>query len=54
MSQPMEQRGADLGFQILDLLTERRLANTNPGGCAGEIEFFSNGEKISNVAQFHG
>jgi hypothetical protein len=50
----MEQGRANFGLEILDLLTERRLANTNPGGCAGEIEFFSNGEKISNVAQFHG
>jgi hypothetical protein len=35
----MEQGRANFGFEILDLLTERRLADTDPDGGAGEIEF---------------
>ena len=50
----MEQRGADLPFQIFDLLTKRRLADTNFGRCPREMPLLGDSQKIFDVAQFHG
>jgi hypothetical protein len=48
-----EQRRANLGLQVLDLLAERRLADAKMGGRAGEIQFFRNSQKVSDVTEFH-
>ena len=49
----MEERSADLLFQILDLVAQRRLANADLGGRPGEMTLFSDGQEIADVAQFH-
>jgi hypothetical protein len=49
VGQAMEQRSADLYFQILDLLAERGLANSNFGCRPREMPFLSDSQKISDV-----
>src|ERR1700722_14107310 len=49
----MEQGGADLAFQVLDLLTERRLADAHTRRRPGEILLLRDRQKIADVAQFH-
>jgi len=49
----MEQGGADLAFQVPDLLTERRPANAHARRGPGEVPLLRYGEEISDVTQFH-
>src|SRR5271154_5997746 len=53
VGQAMEQRSADLPFQVLDLLTERRLADAYLGRRPREMPLFGDSQKISDVAQLH-
>jgi hypothetical protein len=49
----MEQRAADLIFQILDLLTGRPLADANARRGPGEVPFLCVEQKIVDIAPFH-
>lgn len=51
--QAQEQRRADLALQLLDLLAERRLADAQPRGGAGEMQLVGDHGEIAQVSQFH-
>ena len=51
--QAQEQRRADLALQLLDLLAQRRLADTEPRGGAGEVQLVGDHGEIAQVSQFH-
>jgi hypothetical protein len=48
-----EQGATDLGFQVLDLHRQGRLADADLLGCAGEAALFGHGEEIAKVSEFH-
>lgn len=48
-----EQGGADLAFQRLDLLAERRLLDAEPFGGAGDVALARDGHEVAEMAQFH-
>ncbi|MCY1376655.1 hypothetical protein D9M69_641640 [compost metagenome] len=52
--QPQEERRADFALQLLDLLAQGRLADAEPGGGPGEMQFFRDSGEVTQVAQFHG
>ena len=49
-----EQFGAELLLQRVDLLTERRLLQAEPGRRARDVPLFGDGEEIAEMTQFHG
>lgn len=49
----LEQRGADHGFELLDLVRQRRLGDVQTRGRAREAAFRRNGEKVTKMTQFH-
>ena len=49
-----EQLHADLGFQITNLLGQRRLRDAKPTRGLNETELFGGGNKVSKVTEFHG
>src|ERR1700722_18199386 len=49
----MEQGGSDLAFQVLDLLTKRRLADAHTRRRPGEISLLRDGQEIADMSQFH-
>jgi len=51
MGEPTEQRCSDLRLQILDLLTEGRLADPDLCGGSREVSFLRDREEIADVAQ---
>ena len=50
----LEQRGAQLLFQLLDLPAQRGLGDEQALGRAGEIALFGNGDEVAQMAEFHG
>ena len=50
---PVEQHHAQLALQRANLHRQRRLGNMQLLRCAAEMEFFGEGDKIAQVAQFH-
>ena len=49
----LEQLRAQFRFQRLDLLAQRRLADVQALGRAREVQFLGDGDKVTQVAQFH-
>jgi hypothetical protein len=49
----MEQRSTDLPFQVLDLLTERRLADANLGRRPREMPLLGNSQKADQISQYY-
>src|SRR4030095_5259463 len=50
---PVEQLDAELFFQLAYLLTQGRLADVETYGGAAEMQFFSHGDEVTQVAKFH-
>ena len=46
----LEQQGADLQFQVLDVLGERRLGQREPLRRAAEMQFFGDGHEAAQGA----
>lgn len=49
----VEQRHAKFLFEVPNLSAQRRLGKAQPSGRAGHVLFFSNGDEVSQVAEFH-
>ena len=49
----LEQPRADLLFQRLDLLAQGRLGDPQNLGGPAEMQLFSHGDEVAQVAQFH-
>ena len=49
----VEQRNAQFIFEIANLSAQRRLRNVKARGGAGHVLFFSDGDEVSQVAEFH-
>lgn len=49
----LQQRDAEFVLKRTDLLAKRRLCHVQPFGGAGEVQFFGNGNEVTQVAQFH-
>src|SRR5262249_613568 len=49
----IEQPDLNLFFQLLDLLTERRLGDVEARGGATEMQLFSDGDEVSQMTQLH-
>jgi hypothetical protein len=49
----LEQLRAQFRFQRLDLLAQGRLADMQALGRAREVQLFGDGDKVTQVAQFH-
>jgi hypothetical protein len=47
-----EQRRAQRSLQLADLLRQRRLRHAQTFGSAAEVQLFSDGEKVTELAQF--
>ncbi|EFV84982.1 hypothetical protein HMPREF0005_02404 [Achromobacter xylosoxidans C54] len=50
----VEQLDLQLAFELGDLQAQRRLRDMQPGGSAGEVEFFGQHGEITELADFHG
>ena len=50
---PLEQVHAEFLLKIADLAAERRLGKMQPGGGARHVLLFGDGDKVTQVAQFH-
>jgi hypothetical protein len=50
----MEQRPAELGFQLLDLAGQRRLGDVAPLGRAREVQRARQGQEIADLLHLHG
>jgi len=50
----VEQRRADLLFELLDLVRQRRLRDMQPLGRAREVERAGQCDEVAQVPQFHG
>ena len=48
-----QKLGVQFSFQGLDLLTERRLLNTQAFGGAGDVPFLGDGDEIAEMAEVH-
>ena len=48
-----QQLQAQLGFQRLDLLAQRRLLDAQRGGSAGHVARLGHGGEVAQVAQVH-
>jgi hypothetical protein len=44
---PIDEAHPQLAFQLLDLLTERRLGNVEPLGGAAEVSFLGDGHEVA-------
>ncbi len=49
----VEQRHAQFIFEVANLPAQWWLRNAKPRGCACHVLFFSDGDEIAQVAQFH-
>src|SRR5678816_1357924 len=54
MAAAIEKRDTDLGFELTDLLTERRLRGVQTNGSAREVELVRHRHEVPQVPQFHG
>jgi hypothetical protein len=50
---PVKKLGAQLGFQVSNLLTERRLAQMQTLGGPAKIQCLGHGKEITEVPKFH-
>ncbi|CFN79449.1 Argininosuccinate lyase [Bordetella pertussis] len=50
----VEQRGADLLFEVAYLARQRRLRDTQPAGGPAKVQGLREHQKIAQMAQFHG
>jgi len=53
MAIALEEFHAEFILEILDLAADGGLGDAEAGGGAAEIEFFSDGDEVAEVAQFH-
>ena len=53
MAVAFEQTHAEFVFEVAQLAAERGLGDAQPGGGAVEVEFLGDGDKVTQVAQFH-
>ena len=49
----VEKRNAQLVFEVANLPAQRRLRNMKPRGCTRHVLLFSDGDEVSQVAEFH-
>src|SRR5436190_2024426 len=49
----VEKRDAQLIFEVANLPTQRRLRNMKPRSGTCHVLFFSDGDEVSQVAEFH-
>jgi hypothetical protein len=54
LASSLEQFDAQLAFQIVDLLAERRLRNIKPVGRVSEVQFLGGSNKVFKMAELHG
>jgi hypothetical protein len=50
---PVEQRHTQLGFQLSNLLAERRLAEVEAFGCVAEVKGVRYGDDVPQVTELH-
>jgi hypothetical protein len=50
---PLEQVGAEVGFEGVDLLAERGLGDADPVGRLGEVPQFGDGDERSQLGDLH-
>ena len=50
-SRPVQERSAQLAFQMLDLLRERRLGDAEALRGAPEVPLLGDGDEVAEVAQ---
>ena len=53
MTAPIEERDANLRFELPDLLAERRLRGVQPGGGAREVQLVGHRHEVPQMPQFH-
>ena len=53
MTAPIEQRDANFGFELPDLLAQRRLRGVEPGGGAREVQLVGDRHEVAQMPQFH-
>ena len=53
MAAPIEQRDANLRFELADLLAERWLRRVQPGRGAREVQFVGHRHEVPQMPQFH-
>ena len=49
----VEERNPKFIFEVTNLPAQRWLRNVKPRGCACHVLFFSDGDEVSQVAEFH-
>jgi hypothetical protein len=49
----VEKRNAQFIFEVANLPAQRRLRNVKPRGGARHVLFFSDGDEVSQVTEFH-
>ena len=54
LADAVEQPMADLGFELLDLVRQRRLGDVDGFGRTGEVELLGERREITQMTQFHG
>jgi hypothetical protein len=53
MTAPIEERDANLGFELPDLLAERRLRGVQTAGGAREVQLVGHRHEVAQMPQFH-
>jgi hypothetical protein len=49
----LEKRNPELIFEVANLSAQRRLRNVKPRRARCHVLFFSDGDEVSQVAEFH-